>query len=675
MGPRKAECPNCGGPIEWSVGHSVSTICKWCSFSVVRSDRDIRAIGKVADLVPTAAPLAVGDIGKITLEDGTVQGFTVAGRLQLDHGNGPWDEWYVSMSRNRWGWLARAQGRWYLTMPASVEPIPPIESLQVGFTGPLRVDGQEQPWVIAEIGRSTVLSAEGELPVPVVPGEQSQYVDLQGPNDGFGTIDYGNAGDYRDGSEPPATYFGRGLPAGAISWRDGGQGPRPTEAVQVSKLECPSCGAPVEIRAPDITERAACGHCNGLLDFESGHLKLLETLRQERITPALPLGQQGKLRGQDLTVIGFMERFTVVDGMTYAWREYLLYGTEGYRWLMEDSGHWTLLEVISAADVEPGTGTKRYQGRTYKLFGINRVSVRYVVGEFYWKVRVGDRAKTVDYIAPPHLLSEERTDAEMVWSHGEYIPYREIEKAFSPPGGLQTPYDVAPAQPNPVSLTYPLIVTAVFAALLIGVFLTAKAARPSEKTLATVSVPMPTLPTPRFVATRGGLDPALSRTSANEVSSIVGFSEPFTLSEEVKDVQLQLKSTLGSGWLGVAVALIEEQTGEVWEASLEYGENFHTSGVDRTRAEPLATQSVGALPAGRYVVRTESSWSRKNTVVGVSARAPASNFVVVRRYPQPVDSGCLCISIFLLCSPLGIAIIRQRVFESRRWRNANLGGA
>ncbi len=669
LGPRKAECPNCGGPIEWSVGHSVSAICKWCNFSVVRTDRDIRAIGKVADLVPTAAPIAVGDIGKITLEDGTVQGFTVAGRIQLDHGRGPWDEWYISMSRSQWGWLARAQGRWYLTTPKQVQPVPPHDSLRVGFTGQLNVGGESGEWVVAEVGSSTVVSAEGELPVPVTPGETGRYADLQGPNDGFGTIDYG------DGTTPPATYFGRGLAAEAISWKEGGQGPRPTEQVAVSKLACPSCGAPIEIRAPDITERAACGHCNGLLDYQSGTLKFVETLRQQPLTPDIPLGQKGTLRGVEVTVIGFMERFTVVDGITYAWREYLLYAQDGYRWLMEDSGHWTLLEVVSAADVESTSGGKKYAGETYQLFGINQVTVRYVLGEFYWQVRTGDRAKTVDYIAPPHLLSEERTANEMVWSHGEYIPYKEIEKAFSPPQGLGRPYDVAPAQPNPVALLYPALVTAIFAGLLVIIYLAAVAARPSQQTLATVAVPMPKLPTPSYVATRGGLNPDASRTSPDQKTEAVAYSEPFTLTEPVDNVQAQLQSTLGSGWVGVAVAIINEGSGDTWEVTLEDGTSFHRGQADSTNAMPKTALGVGDLPPGDYVVRTQARWSRKANLTGIQSTPPESTFVVVRRFVDPIDVGCLVFSIILLCLPLGIALIRRRVFESRRWRNANLGGA
>ena len=97
-------------------------MCGYCRFSVVRSDRDLSVIGKVADLVPTAAPIAVGDSGSVG-----GKAFTVLGRTQLDHGRGPWDEWYIAFQDGTWGWLAYAQGNWYATwevtpLPAQIPP-------------------------------------------------------------------------------------------------------------------------------------------------------------------------------------------------------------------------------------------------------------------------------------------------------------------------------------------------------------------------------------------------------------------------------------------------------------------------------------------------------------------------------------------------------------------------
>ncbi|HEX5656082.1 MAG TPA: hypothetical protein VFX59_02760 [Polyangiales bacterium] len=63
LGARQAECPNCGAPIAWQLASSQAAVCTYCQLSVVRSARSLEAIGRVAELVPTASPLAVGDEG------------------------------------------------------------------------------------------------------------------------------------------------------------------------------------------------------------------------------------------------------------------------------------------------------------------------------------------------------------------------------------------------------------------------------------------------------------------------------------------------------------------------------------------------------------------------------------------------------------------------------------
>ena len=62
---RAMGCPNCGGPIEMKLGTSWVVVCPWCRHTVMRTDRDLQTLGKVADLVPTAPAHAVGDSGTV----------------------------------------------------------------------------------------------------------------------------------------------------------------------------------------------------------------------------------------------------------------------------------------------------------------------------------------------------------------------------------------------------------------------------------------------------------------------------------------------------------------------------------------------------------------------------------------------------------------------------------
>ena len=279
------QCPNCGAPVEFKAGSSVIVVCGNCSFAVVRTDRDIRTVGRVADLAKTDSPLRLG-------LSGTYRGlrFTIVGRQQLDHGQGPWDEWYCTFSDGRWGWLAEAQGRYYLTWPAP-PPQAPIDYLSPGMPIPV----MQTTYTVAEKGTGRLVAAAGELPVAFVPGGWFRYIDLSAGNGQFATLDYG-AG---DGSAPEEAYVGYvvpfeelGLPTDlgakreAISGGEKGAGAKPSKG---KALSCPNCGGNIDVRAPGTTKRVACPFCSSLLDASQGELKWLEVVEQQKTIPKLPM--------------------------------------------------------------------------------------------------------------------------------------------------------------------------------------------------------------------------------------------------------------------------------------------------------------------------------------------------------------------------------------------------
>ena len=170
-----ANCPACGAPVEFKSGQSIVVVCNYCHSAVARTDRDLKDLGKVAELVETGSPLDVGIRG--TWKDVP---FELTGRAQLGHEmGGQWDEWYATFSNQWLGWLAEAQGRFYLTfqyqIPENVT-LPSFDQLQLGQT----ISGL--PWptplMVAETGRATALSAKGEIPYLLTPGEPYYYADL-----------------------------------------------------------------------------------------------------------------------------------------------------------------------------------------------------------------------------------------------------------------------------------------------------------------------------------------------------------------------------------------------------------------------------------------------------------------------------------------------------------------
>lgn len=682
---RQANCPNCGGPIEFKLGSSAAMICPYCRHSVMRTDRDLQSLGKVADLVPTAPEMVVGDMGTVNGEE-----FVAGGRLQLDHGRGPWDEWYVELTRSRrWAWLAKAQGRWYLTFPVEASGLPGWEQLEVGRQGQL--PGVDTPLTVSERGGSALLSAEGELPFAAVPGDSGRYTDLVGPQGRFATIDYG------DGTSPPQLYAGNELDHGALTFTKSALGPRPVEKVQAERLRCPTCGAPVPILAPEITERTSCESCFSLLDYSSGKLAFLKQLEQERSEPMVPLGSVGTLYGLEHTVIGMLERSTSdrllemaanlppdatawltenndaaldeVPGTygTYTWREYLLHTEQGYRWLLEDGRHFTYIEPISAGDVTHAGNAPSYRGASYKPFNKAIAVVTYVVGEFYWKVERGEAVRAQDYIAPPTMLSMELSSSEVHWSYGRYTPIEEIWSAFDLPGRPPPQNGVAPAQPNPRNLRFAAGAAAVFIALLGILFVVMSASGPSPQKLVDHAMTMPLAPDSEM-AKKGGAT-AAGGVSLDELalSTNPSFTKPFDVPSDARALDVTLNATLRDEWIGVAVALIDQKTGKATEWSMEidaFASGIATYPVAKSKQETLAP-----VTPGRYVMRLDPRWVAR----GKEERAaPTASLSVAVAAGDPGNICCCGGSAILLLLPLFWAWMRRRQFESQRWENSNL---
>ncbi|OYW22745.1 MAG: hypothetical protein B7Z55_04275, partial [Planctomycetales bacterium 12-60-4] len=196
LAKRTAKCPACGGRVEFRLSTSLVAVCEYCNSAVARTDRGVESHGKIADLAETSSPLGLGTQGK--WNEKTLR---LVGRIQYRHAaGGVWDEWYLALADGKWGWLAEAQGKFYLTFHRAVSAdstipaygdLSPGDSLKLGNWGEFTVN---------EVGVATFHAAEGELPFDPLAAAEHRTADLSGPNGAFATFDY------RDGG--PEVYLG-----------------------------------------------------------------------------------------------------------------------------------------------------------------------------------------------------------------------------------------------------------------------------------------------------------------------------------------------------------------------------------------------------------------------------------------------------------------------------------
>lgn len=419
MAVAQGSCPGCGAPIEFGVGSSLAKVCSYCNSTVVRSDRGLENLGKVAEIAQTPSLVAVGDQGQLATRP-----FEVMGRVQLDHGKGPWDEYYVSFDHGQsWGWLAYAQGRWHVTSHVAGYAVPPYNSLQLEQV----IDLGGQPFTVAEIKSSTTVSAEGELPSADPPGTTNYYVDLYGPNNAFATIDYGNnSGTYE-------VFIGWIF--GEDQMNVSQLGPRHTEEIDTGQIQCPSCGGDVPKLSGNRAERLGCPYCGAVSDIGSRQVVAQQEAAMSQ--PDIPIGSKGTFDNLEYICIAYVKRGTSFEGEPYAWEEFLIWNQNvGYRWLVKDpetGWSWVVPASVADMDLSGMPNQVAWGGRAFSCRNRGSATVEYVLGEVYWKCEVGETTATADYVNGQEVLSREEGEGEVNWSHSSPIAWPVLAQAFNLP--------------------------------------------------------------------------------------------------------------------------------------------------------------------------------------------------------------------------------------------------
>jgi len=655
-----SSCPSCGAALTFRPGTMVA-VCGYCKALAARRDRDPELLGKVADLVDTGSPLALGATGRHA-----GRAFSLAGRVQLKHPlGGFWDEWYLALDDGRWGWLAEAQGRFYLTFTQAPHgPLPALGALAAGGTLNLGIDGQ---WTVAELSEATFHSAEGEIPWAVEPGGHYRYADLSGPHGAFATLDYGE--------EPPLFFLGRQVALEELGIQGGA---RKAPKVGAQALNCPSCGGALALRAPDQTLRVGCPNCGSLLSAEGGKLAFLKSLKQPHPEVVLPLGAEGTLRGEAVTCIGQLRRSCTVDGIAYPWTEYLLLDSRhGFLWLVESDGHWSLARALPPGEVpalRPSQRNLPFQGGNWRRFQDVTAVVEGVWGEFYWTVEQGERVQVTEFVAPPRSLTLERQahpggGEEINWSLSEYLEPREVQAGFRLPAGLPAPRGIASFQPNPQKVALRGMVPWTVAALGLLLLLVMAESVTHRNTLLFEKrldlaqlAPEAQTPARGIPVRRPASAPGAPAPDATEPQEPVFFSDPITIADGHKNLAVTVSAPVDNSWVGLDGALVSEQTGvaELFEVASSY---YHGVDGGESWSEGGRTQTVylSAVPPGSYVLRLAPQWEGK--------RPPVNAVVVelragVMRWLYP---GLALAAILVL--PL-LMVFRVMAFETRRWQES-----
>ncbi|HNJ66716.1 MAG TPA: DUF4178 domain-containing protein, partial [Turneriella sp.] len=426
----------------------------------------------------------------------------------------------------------------------------------------------------------------------------------------------------------------------------------PQPAPVASKgFKCPNCGGPVNLELPGKSVTIRCPKCSSILEPEHEVLKLRDKYNEQfPHRQWIPMGTEGTLNGIKFKCVGMVVRGDDDGG---EWSEYLLFNPyHGYRYLVESSGHWTLIEQAPGLGFDksgrPGwygpTGTIKVAGKKLKYFTHYRATVKNIIGEFPWQATIGETNEVTEYINPPYQAScenvtqyfdkkgrqvdiasliaaeaksssagsddeddEEEDDDEGVdidaiiakhgltkritesnWSIGEYKYPEEIQAAFKLEE-MPAKLGFGMCEPNPMRARY-LVSLAITGLLFLATCGTCSVAsgRAEEKVVFDKAI---TLNTAEFELKKEG------------TTDYLEFNfEPGTIElTKESNVEFDFRGNLNQEWISLNVFMINEQTGRgfIYDGELSY--YYGGSGEDKWSEGGNSTDfTTEKMPPGQY---------------------------------------------------------------------------
>jgi hypothetical protein len=629
MSQPAANCPNCGALVQFRWSGAVQTTCEYCRSILVRRDLNLEKVGEVGDLPREVSPIQIGTEGAFHNK-----AFQVVGRILYEYENGGWNEWHIVFSDGVSGWLSDAQLEYtvsFLTTPPEVLPsADQIARARLFSWGGVRYE-------VTSVTRAHYRGVAGELPFEYWDKKDVLFADLRTADARFGTIDYSEAA--------PLLFLGEAVEFDDLHLKNlrefdivGSSGSAKTA---VSGLNCPSCGAPLNLSAAGHSLSVVCAQCHSILDAKDPNLQVLEKFEaKQAIKPVIPLGARGKLEGADYDVIGFQVRSTDADDMPDSWDEYLLFNRyKGFRYLTLYNGHWNYVRTVPASPERIQVGKKpgaKLMGHTYVLFDTALATTTYVLGEFPWRVHVGEKNGTKDFIAVPRILSCEISEQETVWSLGEYMTGAQVWQAFQLPGNPPPAQGIFANQPAPyagqASSMWRVCMNLLAAVILLAIIVYMVAGEESVFQHQYSHSP------------RAG----------SEASFV---TDTFDVKGHPSNVEISIHTNLRNNWAYFSLALINESTGQGYD----FGREVSYYKGDDSEGSPNDSVIVPSVAPGRYYLRVEPEMAKNS-----------ESMIYTLEIKRSVPSAAFFwIAAALLLVPPVLTTWRAASFEGRRWSQSD----
>ena len=430
-----------------------------------------------------------------------------------------------------------------------------------------------------------------------------------------------------------------------------------TKRPYVKTFSCPNCAGSVNIRAIGSSINVVCSYCSSVIDTNDENYKVVDTFTNKiKRRQVIGLGQRGELYGTLWEVIGYMER--VEQSGTYTWSEYLLFNPlKGFRWLTEYAGHWSFVTTLKDHLEEHPPNNPlyaSYKNKEYTTFSIGTATVTFVIGEFYWQVRIGEKVDMIEFISPPETLTLEKNSEERVWSVGLYTSAEIIKNAFQVEVPMPFQNGVAPNQPSPLGIEAVNQIKKYWKYFSYAILIIQMGFCIGNKS---------------EVVYKGKMEFTAGDTQKTKVTP------QFELKEETPTLEVSFSSPVSNSWLEIGVDLVNDDNGETveFEQGIEYYSGTDSDGA-WSEGNTSTSEKLPSISKGKYHLNVEVSGPTLATTANDPLSPVASSAPVV--VDVEVKTGGLLWSNFFfalfLVSIYPIFISwKLRRFEVARWSESD----
>ncbi|MBZ4187364.1 DUF4178 domain-containing protein [Niabella beijingensis] len=445
------QCPNCKKALQLPARDILIVPCE-CGM-IVNILQDTGATSLVKDSIYRLAPES-----NHYLQPGTTglwknKKFAISGRFLAEGTDGAFSYWTIIFEDGGTAVLSEGYGHYSILQKITVTDQPTRKKLSQSRAGTtIKFNGDRQYRLIRR-SEADSISIEGALctPEPALPfftaaffNEEEGYIEIQY---------YHNEQSVAfslDFLEPRQFKFGNTVSGSSVF-----------------SLQCEKCNTALPIVAIPYTRDLICFSCKTEYgyNYKKKKFQLITKAAFHNSATAFYLqpGNIGSFNRILFTVIGCCSK-EELSGAFASWREYTLFNpVEGFSYLSEYNGHWVYVKEWPRPPLISKRGNDYFieTGNRFDLYNKYRYKVTDAIGEHIYDINNTRKSYCREFVCPPQLMIEEKSDTEECWFYGEHINPSEVKEAFK--------LDTRPPARRGIGSIQPLMIVDVGKTIMIGI--------------------------------------------------------------------------------------------------------------------------------------------------------------------------------------------------------------